>query len=136
VFPCATPEEVRASLPKGADVVAFQCRNPIHRAHYELFTRALHAPNVRSGAVCLVHPTCGPTQVRGLKRRRLLRGRGGRLLRGRGGRLLVFVKGAWLRNGPRLGWECGGAGLCGSLACVGLVAAGRLEALPPRSAHD
>ncbi|GBF95517.1 sulfate adenylyltransferase [Raphidocelis subcapitata] len=62
VFPCATPEEVRASLPKGVDVVAFQCRNPIHRAHYELFTRALHAPNVRAGGVCLVHPTCGPTQ--------------------------------------------------------------------------
>lgn len=31
VFPCATPEEVRASLPRHADVVAFQCRNPVHR---------------------------------------------------------------------------------------------------------
>merc|ERR1711990_1277290 len=30
------------------DVVAFQCRNPIHRAHYELFTRALDAPEVNS----------------------------------------------------------------------------------------
>jgi sulfate adenylyltransferase len=46
------------------DVVAFQCRNPVHRAHYELFTRALHADNVKPGSVCLVHPTCGPTQVR------------------------------------------------------------------------
>eukprot|EP00775_Hariotina_reticulata_P011401 gene11401-11549_t len=62
VFPCATPAEVRSELPNGADVVAFQCRNPVHRAHYELFTRALHAANVRPGAVCLVHPTCGPTQ--------------------------------------------------------------------------
>ncbi|GFR51963.1 hypothetical protein Agub_g14486 [Astrephomene gubernaculifera] len=62
VFPCATPEEVRAMLPAGQDVVVFQCRNPVHRAHYELFTRALYAPNVRAGAVCLVHPTCGPTQ--------------------------------------------------------------------------
>ncbi|KIY94849.1 ATP-sulfurylase [Monoraphidium neglectum] len=62
VFPCATPEEVRSALPAGGDVVAFQCRNPIHRAHYELFTRALHAHNVRPGAVVLVHPTCGPTQ--------------------------------------------------------------------------
>lgn len=32
------------------------------RAHYELFIRALDAPNVREGGVCLVHPTCGPTQ--------------------------------------------------------------------------
>lgn len=62
VFPCATPREVRATLPPGEDVVAFQCRNPIHRAHYELFTRALDAENVGEGAVCLVHPTCGPTQ--------------------------------------------------------------------------
>lgn len=62
VFPCATPAETRAMLPGGTDVVAFQCRNPIHRAHYELFTRALDADNVASDGVCLVHPTCGPTQ--------------------------------------------------------------------------
>ena len=62
VFPCKTPAEVRSDLPHGEDVVAFQCRNPIHRAHYELFTRALHAQNVSENAVVLVHPTCGPTQ--------------------------------------------------------------------------
>jgi sulfate adenylyltransferase len=62
VFPCKTPAEVRATLPVGEDVVAFQCRNPIHRAHYELFTRALEATNVSKGGVVLVHPTCGPTQ--------------------------------------------------------------------------
>ncbi len=62
VFPCKTPAQVRAELPEGEDVVAFQCRNPIHRAHYELFTRALHASNVSKKAVVLVHPTCGPTQ--------------------------------------------------------------------------
>eukprot|EP00775_Hariotina_reticulata_P001918 gene1918-2250_t len=62
VFPCATPAEVRATLPANSDVLAFQCRNPIHRAHYELFIRALDAPNVGEGGVCLVHPTCGPTQ--------------------------------------------------------------------------
>ena len=62
VFPCKTPAEVRATLPGGQDVVAFQCRNPIHRAHYELFTRALEAPNVSDQGVVLVHPTCGPTQ--------------------------------------------------------------------------
>merc|ERR1719310_1748790 len=42
-FPCATPEEVREMLPDDADVVAFQCRNPVHRAHYELFTRPTSA---------------------------------------------------------------------------------------------
>ena len=62
VFPCATPAQVRETLPPNESVVAFQCRNPIHRAHYELFTRALHADNVSAGGVCLVHPTCGPTQ--------------------------------------------------------------------------
>ena len=62
VFPCRTPAEVRSTLPVGEDVVAFQCRNPIHRAHYELFTRALDATNVSQGGVVLVHPTCGPTQ--------------------------------------------------------------------------
>ncbi len=50
-------------LPPGKDVVAFQCRNPIHRAHYELFTRALDAPNLLPDSVVLVHPTCGPTQA-------------------------------------------------------------------------
>eukprot|EP00640_Fibrocapsa_japonica_P001299 CAMPEP_0113943534 /NCGR_PEP_ID=MMETSP1339-20121228/25730_1 /TAXON_ID=94617 /ORGANISM="Fibrocapsa japonica" /LENGTH=397 /DNA_ID=CAMNT_0000948435 /DNA_START=189 /DNA_END=1382 /DNA_ORIENTATION=+ /assembly_acc=CAM_ASM_000762 len=62
-FDCKTPAEVRATLPAGKDVVAFQCRNPIHRAHYELFTRALDAPNVGEDGVVLVHPTCGPTQA-------------------------------------------------------------------------
>ena len=67
VFPCETPAQVRAKLPPNVDVVVFQCRNPVHRAHYELFSRSLDAANVRPGAVCLVHPTCGPTQVIGLE---------------------------------------------------------------------
>lgn len=62
VFPCKSPEEVRAMLPSQTDVVAFQCRNPIHRAHYELFIRSLNAENVGNDGVVLVHPTCGPTQ--------------------------------------------------------------------------
>jgi len=62
-FVCRTPAEVRDTLPEDADVVAFQCRNPIHRAHYELFTRALDAENVGEDAIVLVHPTCGPTQA-------------------------------------------------------------------------
>ena len=61
-FPCKTPEEVRSTLPSNHDVVAFQCRNPIHRAHYELYTNALLSDNVSSNSVVLVHPTCGPTQ--------------------------------------------------------------------------
>jgi len=65
VFPCKTAAEVRKELPKNTDVVVFQCRNPIHRAHYELFTRALDAKNVRQDKtpVVMVHPTCGPTQA-------------------------------------------------------------------------
>lgn len=62
-FPCKTPQEVRAGLPDDVDVVAFQCRNPVHRAHYELFTRALDDPLVGTGGIVLVHPTCGPTQA-------------------------------------------------------------------------
>jgi len=61
-FPCLTPFEVRSSLPANHDVVAFQCRNPIHRAHYELFTNALKSENVSQDSIVLVHPTCGPTQ--------------------------------------------------------------------------
>jgi sulfate adenylyltransferase len=65
-FPCKTPAQVRDSLPSkdGKHVVVFQCRNPIHRAHYELFMRAREADNVkRDGAIVLVHPTVGPTQA-------------------------------------------------------------------------
>jgi len=61
-FTCKTPEEVRSTLPSNQDEVAYQCRNPIHRAHNELFTNALLSDNVSSNSVVLVHPTCGPTQ--------------------------------------------------------------------------
>mmetsp|Transcript_19901 Transcript_19901/g.52834 ORF Transcript_19901/g.52834 Transcript_19901/m.52834 type:complete len:696 (-) Transcript_19901:515-2602(-) len=53
-----TPAQVRATLPKG-DVVAFQNRNPIHRAHFELL---ICAQKDVAGCTLLVHPTCGPTQ--------------------------------------------------------------------------
>jgi len=58
-YPTATPSEVRATLPAGKDVVAFQNRNPIHRAHFELLVCA--QKDVKD-CVLLVHPTCGPTQ--------------------------------------------------------------------------
>jgi sulfate adenylyltransferase len=54
-----TPEEVRKTLPEGKDVVAFQNRNPIHRAHFELLKCAQRDV---SDSILLVHPTCGPTQ--------------------------------------------------------------------------
>jgi len=58
-YPTQTPAQVRATLPEGKDVVAFQNRNPIHRAHFELLKCAQQ--DVKD-CVLLVHPTCGPTQ--------------------------------------------------------------------------
>merc|ERR1712060_285999 len=58
-YPTHTPAEVRANLPEGKDVVAFQNRNPIHRAHFELLKCAQR--DVKD-SILLVHPTCGPTQ--------------------------------------------------------------------------
>merc|ERR1711933_235230 len=54
-----TPAEVRKSLPADKPVVAFQNRNPIHKAHFELLKCA--QADV-ADSVLLVHPTCGPTQ--------------------------------------------------------------------------
>jgi sulfate adenylyltransferase len=54
-----TPEQVRATLPEGKQVVAFQNRNPIHKAHFELLKCA--QADVED-SILLVHPTCGPTQ--------------------------------------------------------------------------
>eukprot|EP00448_Togula_jolla_P037409 CAMPEP_0170622304 /NCGR_PEP_ID=MMETSP0224-20130122/29057_1 /TAXON_ID=285029 /ORGANISM="Togula jolla, Strain CCCM 725" /LENGTH=692 /DNA_ID=CAMNT_0010948609 /DNA_START=56 /DNA_END=2134 /DNA_ORIENTATION=- len=58
-YPVMTPKEVRATLPEGKEVVAFQNRNPIHRAHFELLKCAQR--DVKD-SILLVHPTCGPTQ--------------------------------------------------------------------------
>lgn len=54
-----TPAEVRASLPAGRPVVAFQNRNPVHKAHFELLVTA--NKDVEN-SIIFVHPTCGPTQ--------------------------------------------------------------------------
>merc|ERR1711972_581690 len=54
-----TPAEVRASLPAGRPVVAFQNRNPVHKAHFELL---LNAKDDVKDCIVFVHPTVGPTQ--------------------------------------------------------------------------
>jgi len=54
-----TPAEVRATLPAGKQVVAFQNRNPVHKAHFELL---LNAKADVKDSVIFVHPTVGPTQ--------------------------------------------------------------------------
>jgi sulfate adenylyltransferase len=54
-----TPAEVRATLPSGKAVVAFQNRNPVHKAHFELL---VHAQKDVDNSIIFVHPTCGPTQ--------------------------------------------------------------------------
>jgi len=54
-----TPAEMRASLPAGKPVVAFQNRNPVHKAHFELL---LNAKDDVKDCVIFVHPTVGPTQ--------------------------------------------------------------------------
>merc|ERR1712216_435279 len=54
-----TPAEVRETIPENKDVVAFQNRNPIHKAHFELLKCA--QADVKD-SILLVHPTCGPTQ--------------------------------------------------------------------------
>jgi sulfate adenylyltransferase len=54
-----TPAEVRKSLPAGKQVVAFQNRNPVHKAHFELL---LNAKEDVKDSIILVHPTVGPTQ--------------------------------------------------------------------------
>lgn len=54
-----TPAEVRATLPAGKQVVAFQNRNPVHKAHFELL---LAAKEDVKNSIVFVHPTCGPTQ--------------------------------------------------------------------------
>ena len=55
-----TPAELRAEFGRlgWRKVVAFQTRNPMHRAHYELTVRAA----TESGANLLVHPVVGMTK--------------------------------------------------------------------------
>jgi sulfate adenylyltransferase len=54
-----SPAETRKTLPAGTPVVAFQNRNPVHKAHFELL---VHAQKDVKDSIILVHPTCGPTQ--------------------------------------------------------------------------
>merc|ERR1719460_1253411 len=59
-----TPTEVRESLPAGKPVVAFQNRNPVHKAHFELLVTAQE--DVKN-SILFVHPTVGPTQPGDIK---------------------------------------------------------------------
>merc|ERR1712066_1206737 len=59
-----TPAEVRATLPQGRPVVAFQNRNPVHKAHFELLVTANQ--DVKD-SILFVHPTVGPTQPGDIK---------------------------------------------------------------------
>jgi len=58
-YTTAKAADVRATLPAGKQVVAFQNRNPIHKAHFELLKCAQRDV---TDSILLVHPTCGPTQ--------------------------------------------------------------------------
>lgn len=55
-----TPAELRAQFEKDGwtKVVAFQTRNPLHRAHYELTKQAAE----KTGAGLLIHPVVGMTK--------------------------------------------------------------------------
>ncbi len=55
-----TPAELKAYFKENGfeKVIAFQTRNPMHRAHVELTTRAAH----RTGAHLLIHPVVGMTK--------------------------------------------------------------------------
>merc|ERR1712019_288767 len=54
-----TPAEMRKTLPSGKPVVAFQNRNPVHKAHFELL---LNAKEDMKDSIIFVPPTVGPTQ--------------------------------------------------------------------------
>eukprot|EP01134_Creolimax_fragrantissima_P004556 CFRG4556T1 len=55
---CKTPAQVRASKTPGKNLIAFQSRNPLHRAHATMFLRA----HEMYDADVLVHPVIGPTK--------------------------------------------------------------------------
>ena len=56
-----TPAEVRTRLTAlgNPNVVAFQTRNPLHRAHEEMTKRAIE----KTGGTLLMHPVVGPTKA-------------------------------------------------------------------------
>eukprot|EP00127_Corallochytrium_limacisporum_P004286 Clim_evm231s157 gene=Clim_evmTU231s157 len=54
---CVTPKELRARN-GDKNVIAFQSRNPLHRAHVEMFIRVA----AEYDAEVLVHPVIGPTK--------------------------------------------------------------------------
>jgi 3'-phosphoadenosine 5'-phosphosulfate sulfotransferase (PAPS reductase)/FAD synthetase len=58
---CKTPREVRAkfkALKSRKNLIAFQCRNPLHRAHVSMLLKVSETQD----AEVLVHPVVGPTK--------------------------------------------------------------------------
>lgn len=55
---CKTPHQIRKMFPAHRSLVAFQCRNPIHRAHAAMFLQV----SKENDADILVHPIVGPTK--------------------------------------------------------------------------
>lgn len=55
---CMEPKVVNAFHKNDKGMVAFQCRNPIHKAHFEMFKRVAES----TGMSVLIHPVIGPTK--------------------------------------------------------------------------
>ncbi|KJE91239.1 ATP sulfurylase Ats1 [Capsaspora owczarzaki ATCC 30864] len=55
---CRTPAEVRATKTAGRNLVAFQSRNPLHKAHVAMFLQVAS----EFKADVMVHPVVGPTK--------------------------------------------------------------------------
>ena len=53
-----TPDELKEILPKEIPIVAFQTRNPMHKAHMELVGAAANSVN----GMALIHPVVGETK--------------------------------------------------------------------------
>jgi len=65
-----TPNQLKKELKEKTKIIAFQTRNPIHRAHFELIKRSAE----KVGAHILIHPVVGPTKEGDIDYRTRVRG--------------------------------------------------------------